>query len=858
MSAIAAGPSARPASGPATEAGITACTHCSLPVPRGLIEADAPHQFCCQGCRAVFSIIHAEGLDDYYTMRRSVEKDRAAVEQKTINYAAYDDPAFSDAFTEKHPDGTTTATLAVDGLHCAACVWLIERLQRVVPAVLSAQVHYGRATVDIRWQTTEAKFSDIARGLHALGYPASPPRGQSHDSRRRADARSQLIRIGVAGALAGNIMLVAVALYAGVFDGMDHATLTFFRIVSAALGVLSLAWPGRVFFRGAIGAIRARTPHLDLPIALALAVGGAWGLVNTVRGTGEIYFDSLASLVFLLLVGRFIQSQQQRRAADSLDLLLTLTPSTVRVVRTDTNAAGPETVIKPVEAVQLGDLAEILAGETLPVDGVIERGRSELDQSILTGESAPVSVRPGDPVFAGAVNLSGVLRVRTTAVGETTRAARLMQLVADASEQKAPIVQLADRFAGWFVVVVALLALVTASVWSFIDPAHAIEHATALLIVTCPCALGLATPLVLSATIGRLAKAGVLVKGGIQLERLASPGTAIFDKTGTLTTGDMSVAQWTVDEHTARLVRTLEAQSTHPIARAIAASGDRLDAEPTDTIHTQGLGLVGTIAGTTVAVGSEAHLAELGIALPASITEWAHAAAESGETPVLVAVDGVARGGVGLTDTVRPDAGPLIATLRAAGWRVELLSGDDPRVVRRTAARLGIDERDAMGRVSPEGKLARVRALVDQNGASGVRTAQGSIVMIGDGVNDSAALAAAHVGIAVQGGADASLDAADIFIQRDGLNAIRTLTTASSDAIRRIHLCIGASLCYNASAAVLAMAGLVHPLLAAVLMPASSLTVVGIAASRARIKSRDRSQELSPVRSPARAGEDTP
>ena len=818
----------------------TACTHCGLPVPRGLIEPDASHQFCCQGCHAVFRIIHAEGLDDYYPMRRSIEVGKARVPDAKIQYDAYDDPAFADAFSTASDDGTTTATLSVDGLHCAACVWLIERLQRVVPAVISAKVHYGRATVDIRWRTAEAKFSDIAKGLHALGYPASPPRGQSQDQRRRTDARAQLVRIGVAGALAGNIMLVAVALYAGVFDGMDHATLTFFRYVSAALGLLSLAWPGRVFFRGALGAIRARTPHLDLPIALALFVGGSWGIANTLRGTGEIYFDSLATLVFLLLVGRFIQSQQQRRAADSLDLLLTLTPSTVRVVAGDRNDAKTVTTTKPVEAVQEGDIAEILPGETIPVDGVVAEGASDLDQSILPGESAPVPVRTGTPVFAGAVNLSGVLRVRTTAVGETTRAARLMQLVADAAEQKSPIVQLADRMAGWFVAVVAILAGLTAIGWMVADPAgglqSAIEHATALLIVSCPCALGLATPLVLSATIGRLAKAGVLVKGGVQLERLAArrtaPGTAIFDKTGTLTTGAMSVARWTVDDATARRVRTLEAQSTHPIARAIAASGERTDAAIVDSIHTQGLGLVGTVEGVHLAVGSDDHLRALGINIPAGIAAWNAEAAEAGETPVLIAADGVAIGGVSLTDTPRDDARALIDRFTDAGWTVALLSGDDPRVVRRTAQRLGIDPDLTTGRVSPEGKLEHVRALVRTNADGGL----GPVVMIGDGVNDSAALAAADVGIAVQGGADASLDAADIFIQKGGLSSIARLLDASTGAIARIRLCIAASLCYNATMASLAMSGLIHPLLAAVLMPISSLTVVGIAASGARTK----------------------
>lgn len=803
----------------AAAAHTTACSHCGLPVPAALQEAGATDQFCCHGCRTVHGIIRSEGLGAYYPMRRSLETERAPASGRDTDYAAFDEPAFRDRYTTQHEDGTTSATLSVEGLHCAACVWLIERLGRVVPGVLSATVHYGRATVDVRWETGRAVLSEVARGLDRLGYPASPPRTGSRDEMRRSDARAQLVRIGVAGAIAGNVMLVAIALYAGVFDGMDKNTFTFFRWVSAGLGMLSLAWPGRVFFRGAWAALRARAPHLDLPIALALATGGVWGLANTVRGTGEIYFDSLCTLVFLLLVGRFIQSQQQRRAADAVDLLLTVAPSMVRVV----DEHG-ERLQKPTEAVEIGDTAEVLAGETVPVDGVISRGESELDRSVLTGESAPVGVGPGDGVYAGDVNLSGVVLVRTTAVGDTARAARLMRLVADASAQRAPVVQLADKLAGWFVVLVALLAGATAALWwSLGSPEAGIEHATALLIVTCPCALGLATPLVLSATIGRLAKAGVLVKGGVQLERLATPGTAVLDKTGTVTTGAMSVTDWSVPEATAARVRALEACSTHPIARAIAASGPRTPGNTEDVVSTKGLGIAGTVDGDRLAVGSDTFLHSLGVDVPGAVRRWAWERACAGETPVLIAENGAVSGGVALSDTLRDDAASCVHRLREAGWAVELLSGDDPRAVARTAEQLGLDPAHAKGRVTPEGKLEHVRSLVERG--------SGPVVMIGDGVNDTAALAAADVGIAVQGGADASLDAADILVQRGGLGGIEALTRSASGAMHRIRVCIGASLCYNAVAAGLGIGGLIHPLLAAVLMPLSSLTVVAIAAS---------------------------
>ena len=819
------------------------CDHCALPVPKSLIEPDAQHQFCCDGCASVYAIIHGRGLDRYYNMRRSVEATRApSITQgrSADDYDAYDDPAFTAHYVTTDEAGISSATLSLEGLHCLACVWLVERLPRVVPGAIDAAVHFGRSTVLVRWDSRSASLSEVARGLHALGYPAAPPRGQSNDTERRLDARSQLIRIGVAGALAGNIMLVTIALYAGVFEGIDKTFYTFFRFISAGLGLVTLAWPGRVFFRGALAAIRTRTPHLDLPIAIALAAGGVWGVFNTVRGTGEIYFDSLAALVFLLLVGRFIQSQQQRRAADAVDLLLTITPGLVRVI--DAAGQGPATT-KPVEAVAIGDTAEIRAGETIPVDGLVVSGSSEIDRAILTGESAPVPVVAGSEVFAGAVNLASTLRVRVTAVGETTRAAGLMRLVADAMTSKAPIVQLADRIAGRFVVVVASLALLTGIAWAFLSPGQAIDHATALLIVTCPCALGLATPLVLSATIGRLARRGILVKGASQLERLARPGTIFLDKTGTLTTGEMTVAEQTLDAPSLRRVRALEADSTHPIARAIAASGqtepvqaEPVQAEPVETDQVQadqvqGGGIRGTVRGVPMVVGSPAFLQDQRIEIEPAHDAWAADAASRGLTPVLVAEHGRSTGGLALSDTLRPETPALVESLLRAGWDVRVLSGDDERAVHCIARAAGIDPARAEGRVSPEGKLAAVRETIDGSPGGQHRP---TVVMVGDGVNDAAALAAADVGVSVKGGADASLDAAGVSIQRGGIDAILGLIDASNAAMRRIRLCIGFSIAYNAAAASLAVVGLVHPLLAAVLMPASSLTVVALAASTAR------------------------
>lgn len=804
------------------------CDHCSLPVPPGLVEPGAERQFCCSGCKTVYNIIHGSDLAQFYKIREAVgDPDAQPARTTESDYAEFDDPAYLNAYARPLEGGLMETGFLLEGVHCAACVWLVERLDRLVPGVVTTRLDFRRATASITWNPAVAPLSAVAKGLENLGYPPHPPRGMKKEQIRQAEDRQYWIRVGVAGALAGNIMLLAIALYGGLFGGIGHEFEQLFRWFSAGLGVLSLAWPGSVFFRGAIAALRTRTANLDVPIALALAVGGAWGLSNTIRGTGEIYFDSLSALVFLLLVGRWIQHGQQRRAADAIELLFTMAPTRATLIEEADGVERRRTV--PIEAVEPGAVVEILADESIPVDGDVLAGQSKVDQAVLTGESVPVGVTPGDTVAAGTVNLAAAIRVRVTAAGEEARVGRLMRLVADAADRKAPVVRLADRLAGYFTIIITSLAFITAAVWAFITPALAVEHATALLIVACPCALGLATPLVLSVVTGRLARNGTMVKGADALERLAKPGTLLLDKTGTLTVGGLHVAAWEGDESLQPLVAALERHSAHPAARALAQLAD----DPFAVEHVEqapAAGIRGEVEGRSIAAGTAAYLESLGVAPNGDLLAWAAAQAEGSiRTPVFIAADGVMTAAATLGDQPRPDARSMLDRARAAGWSITVLSGDRPEVVRAVARELDIDEQHALGAQTPEDKLAHVRRLLEQKDEH-----SGPVVMVGDGVNDAAALAAADVGIAVHGGAEASLEAADAAIQRPGLAPIMGLIDASRESMARVRLCLAVSLTYNAVAASLAMLGLIHPLIAAVLMPASSITVVAIAASGVR------------------------
>ncbi len=788
-----------------------ACSHCGLPVPRGLLEPGAARQFCCAGCRTAFDIIRGCGLDRYYHVLQESQASGAAVKSTGKRYGEMDDPLFAALYVKETPEGMSRTELFLEGVHCAACVWLVERLPKLVPGVVEARLDPRRALVKVVWDSAAAPLSAIARTLDSLGYAPHPARDTRARSLRRVEDRRMLIRLAVAGACAGNVMLLALALYSGAFSFMESQYLHLFRWLSMAISLVSLAWPGSVFFRGAWAAIRTRTAHLDLPISIGLAAGAIWGVVNTVRGAGEIYFDSLSVLVFALLVGRAIQHRQQRWSSDAIELLFSLTPGSARRVE---DGSVKEV---PVEALAEGDVVEVLAGDSIPVDGLVESGSSSIDQSLLTGESVPVAVNAGEPVTAGAVNLSASLRVRVVATGEATRLGRLMKMVEEGTRRRAPIVRMADRIASRFVIGMLALAAFTLGLWLYVDSSRAIDNAAALLIVTCPCALGLATPLAITVAIGRAAKRGILVKGGDAVESLSRPGVIFLDKTGTLTQGKMAMVRWHGGEELQPLVSALESSSSHPIAKALVDGlGIAPECKVEDVRQVLGQGIAGTVDGRRMVVGSASFVRSTALKVDPEIRGVEAECISEGLAPILVSVDGTIRAVAGVGDPLRNDAGAAIASLASEGWDVRILSGDHPAIVAAVARTLGVER--ATGGATPEEKLQ----AVTRAGKAG------RVVMVGDGVNDAAALAAATVGIAVHGGAEASLAAADVYLSTPGLTPVVETLRASRRTLGVIRINLAASLVYNALAATLAITGLITPLIAAVLMPASSLTVLAL------------------------------
>lgn len=789
------------------------CEHCGLPVPESA-SRDGVHAFCCAGCEAVWHALHSCGLGRYYELQRAAGE-RGNRPAPTASHSWLDHPEFAERHVEGLADGRARVELRVDGIRCGACLWLLEALPRLERGVLSVRVDLGRSAVAVEWMPGEVRLSSIAARVSALGYQVRPLGARASRDEWRAQDRRWLVDIGVAGAISGNVMAIAFGLYGAQFGSMDAPTRQFLQWASVPLAAVAVAWPGRIYLRNAWNALRTRTPHMDLPIALALLAGLLGGTAMTALGQPGVYLESVSMLVFLLLVGRFVQFRQQRKARHEIELLCALVPQTAFRVRAD----GSDEEV-PTEALRPGDLVRVPPGEALPADGTLACDEAHLDQQLLTGEARPVRVRRGEPVFAGFRSTATPVEVAVTAAGEATRAAGIAQMVEAAAGRRPPVVEFANRIAGWFLLAVLAVAALTGAAWWMIDPARAPGVVIAMLVVTCPCALGLATPLTMVASLGKAARAGILVRGGEVLERLAVPGTLVLDKTGTVTLGTMTVLRERGAPEAAALAAVLERGSMHPVGKAIAALGTGVGGacRATAVREAAGRGIVGVVDGHRVACGSAGFLEDEGVVPDADRALDAAEMVREGMSPAFVAVDGRVRAVLGIGDPVRPDARALVDGLVARGWEVRLASGDLPELARHAAMAIGVSPAACEGACSPERKMEIVDSI-DRR----------PVVMVGDGVNDLPAMAAADVGIAVRQGAQATVARADVALTGGGLSQVAALVDGARRTMRTVHVNFAISTAYNAIGAVLAATGLINPLVAAILMPLSGLTVTAVA-----------------------------
>jgi len=764
------------------------CRHCGAPL-RG--ESAAQDGFCCAGCAAAFALISAQGLDLYYR-RRCLDPTAQPPRPDGDGTGA----ALSEHVTAL-PGGEAALSLMVDGVQCGACVWLIESLLTRQPGVTWARVNLTTRRLTLRFRPDQNDPAAILAPVLAVGYrlvPFDPERLESDDRRRE---RSLLKAMAVTGFAAGNVMLLSVSVWAGHAQGMGPATRGLLHWTSALVALPAVIYGLRPFAVSALTALRAGRTNMDVPITIGVVLTATMSLWETINGGPHAYFDSAVSLLFFLLIGRYLEARARGRARAAVEHLLALDARAVLVIDPD----GGRRLVPP-RRVAVGQTVLVAAGERVGIDGEVIDGRSDVESALLTGETVPVAAAPGSPLYAGTMNLTAPLRLRVTAVGEDTLLAGIVRMMEVAEQGRARHVALAERVARWYAPVVHLTALVTFIGWILLagmawQPALLI--AVSVLIVTCPCALGLAVPVVQVVASGRLMRRGVLVKSATALERLAEIDHVVFDKTGTLTAGRPVLrpgGDWSAAD--LALAATLAATSSHPLARALAAACPQACPAKGVVEHPgQGLSGSGGIrlgARSFVGVpdGDESDGPELWLARPGAI-------------PVRFV----------FADSPRDDAAAAIAALRALGLSVELLSGDRPAIAAGLACAVGIA--DWRGGCGPAAKVARLTELA----AQGHR-----VLMVGDGLNDAPALAAAHVSISPAGGADISRAAADLVFQGARLAPVVEAVAVARQTRRLTRQNLGLALGYNLLAVPLAICGAVTPLIAAIAMSASSLLVI--------------------------------
>ncbi|GGY84690.1 copper-translocating P-type ATPase [Marinobacter zhanjiangensis] len=768
-------------------------------------DPDHPERaFCCHGCKAVFETIHSEGLDNFYDFRTA-----AAVTPRSLSRAdierlrELDHPVAQEEFVAPVKGGLE-AQLLIGGITCAACIWLLEQHLGRHSGVQSFTVNHTTQRARLVWSPDQTHLSDLLIAIHELGYTASPYHTDEAELALKAENRSAIIRLLVAGIGTMQSMMLAVPLYFEVLSDMSPEFVQLFRWFSLLVATPVVAYSARPFFSNAIRDLRSRHLTMDVPVATAIGlayVASAW---VTFFGGEEVYFESVCMFTFFLSLGRFIETRARYRAGLTGAAMGSYQP------RVATRLQGEESEVVAAHQLRPGDRIRVKPGETLAVDGVIVAGQSTLNEAALTGEYLPESHGPGEEIFAGSINGESPLEVQVRQTGSRTRLSGILRILDRVQAEKPHIARMADRIAGVFVSRVLIIAPLVWIGWWLAGADNAFDITLSVLVVTCPCALSLATPTALTSATLRLRKLGFLPTRGHTLETLGDIDTVVFDKTGTLTEGRLHLLNVAPEgdlseQQVLAIAAGLERHSEHPIAGVFKGMAE----EPVEQVNNHlGQGLTGSWRGKPAVIGHREFVSEhVGRALTPP--------EDAQGIDLWLAIDGQVQACLLIDDRVRADAYDAIRTLQARNISTVMLSGDRSSHVERVARELGIDE--AIGGASPEDKLARLQSLAEGDH---------KIMMVGDGLNDLPSMAGASVSVAMGSATDLTQLRADAILLSGNLQLLVKAIDASRETRRIIRQNMMWALGYNLLALPLAAAGLVPPWLAAIGMSASSLVVV--------------------------------
>ena len=793
----------------------TDCFHCGLPVPPGshwsVTVDELERAMCCPGCAAVAQTIVDIGQSKYYTERDDYAANAfgATLMPPELRLYSNDDAQFA------RDASSCEATLSVEGIRCAACVWLIERQLIRLPGVQAASLNVATERLYVRWSKAQCEPGDILQAVRQVGYTAYPYDAVRHGEQLQKASKTLGRQLFVAGLSMMQVMMYVAPSYLAAEDGtLDPDMASLMRWASLILTLPAICYSALPFFQGAWSSLRARTLGMDVPVTLGILAAVVGSLVATFTGQGEVYFDSATMFIFLLLCSRYFELQARRKAASALERLQHALPASATLLPGFPDSRA--TAMVPAGSLAVGDVILVKPGEAVAADSVIIEGNSALDLSLLTGESAAQRRHIGEQVPGGAINASAALLLRVLKPARDSTLSDLLKLIERAGSGKPQIAQWADRVAAWFVLGLLLFAVAVFAFWSWHDPSQAWPVAIAVLVVSCPCALSLATPTALAAATDSLLRRGVLIVQPHVLETLHRATHIVFDKTGTLTLGRPVLRQTdslgSLDQHGClHLAAALETGSAHPLAQAILeAAGSIEHGHAQQLQEVQGQGLEGIIGGVRYRLGNAAFVAALA-GPPLGDT----ALGIAGMTPLYLGAQGQWLARFLLSDALRPEAREVVGYFQRHGKQVVLLSGDQEALTQGVARELGIAT--ACGECLPDEKLDFVQQL----------QATGAVVaMVGDGINDAAVLSAADVSFAMGSGAALAQAHADTVLLSSQLRSVLDTASTAARSMRIIRENLGWATLYNLTAIPAAALGFLNPWLSGVGMAASSAVVI--------------------------------